>query len=226
MMICPKILIYIIGLFCYCVVVIIRKMIIPSTISECPTFSENFVYDLIIGIITGFIVYVLTVKIPHWHKCKTQRPTLHIWLADLYSEISSGVSKIPNARTCDRIYVPCDSGMYVLTPNSIGNILNKALWYVTVEILDSNISIKKMMEYYLESLRSKSQSILNIYSDILNANEIECLNTILTSDVYARLHFLELDKCNNRTDTIHASNEVKRIMCSLWRCADSLKNCK
>ena len=225
-MIYPKILIYIIGLICYFIVVIIRNVNIPSTISECMTFSENLVYDLIIGIISGFIVYVLTVKIPHWHKCRTQRPILHRWLADLYSEISSGVSKIPITSAFDRIYVPCDSGMFVLTPDSIGDILDKEYWCITVEILESKVSIKKMMEYYLESLRTKSQSILNIYSDVLNANEIRYLNTILTSDVYARLHFLESDKCKNRTDTIHASMEIKIIMLSLWRCADSLKNSK
>lgn len=192
----------------------------------CHLSILQLIIDLTVSLLSGWIVFYLTTIYPHKKRCKVQRPILQIWLTNLYSEISSGVSKIPvsNQSTKNRVQVYYDNGMFVLTPDAIKNALYKSVWCVKVEILDSNVSIKDMMEYYMNTLRSKVQSILNIYSDVLNTDEIRYLNAILTSDIYARLHFLKPDKCKNRNDTLFASTEIQMIMFSLWKCANSLKS--
>lgn len=195
---------------------IINFMVINCLESIC-----GFIFNLILSLISASIFYWLTVFIPYRKKCRKHRPILKEWLIDMDNEIRYAISLIP--ANVDKKYC-LRHGMKFLTGESISCILSNSVWETKVSILGSDVSIKRMMKFYMNSLRTRVQSILNIYAGILSNKEIANLNEILKSDVYTRLYFLKRCKCKSKEDTIFIANEIQIILDLLLFCEKSLES--
>lgn len=220
-MICQKVLIYVLSFALYVIFVTFGNYIINSLVIDCLKSIWNFIFNLILSLISASIFYCWTVYIPFRRKCRKHRPILKEWLTDMDNEIRYAISRIPaniDKKYCQR------NGMQVLTMESISYILSNSVWETKVSILGFNVSIKGMMEFYMNSLRMRIQSILNIYADILSNKEIENLNDILKSYVYTRLYFLKRCKCKSKEDTIFIANEIQKILDILLFCEKSLES--
>lgn len=220
-MICQKVLIYVLSFALYVIFVTFGNYIINSLVIDCLESIWNFIFNLILSLISASIFYCWTVYIPFRRKCQKHRPILKEWLTDMDNEIRYAISRIPaniDKKYCQR------NGMQVLTMESISYILSNSVWETKVSILGFNVSIKGMMEFYMNSLRMRIQSILNIYADILSNKEIENLNEILKSYVYTRLYFLKRCKCKSKEDTIFIANEIQKILDILLFCEKSLES--
>lgn len=172
-----------------------------------PRGWNKFVLGVSYGILGGFIVYVLTVEIPLYRRKLIYRKTLFVWLANTYREFS----QIPKAIPSDiitkqiQIYIPGEGKSDIVDVDWIMCILQKAKYTQHIRILNSDISVIEALRYYLNKICERAQMILNIYSVILTTKEIRCLNTIITSDVYAYLKFLvPTHECNQ----IHVNKSI------------------
>lgn len=220
-MICQKVLIYVLSFALYVIFITFGNYIINSLVIDCLESIWNFIFNLILSLISASIFYCWTVYIPFRRKCQKHRPILKEWLTDMDNEIRYAISRIPaniDKKYCQR------NGMQVLTMESISYILSNSVWETKVSILGFNVSIKGMMAFYMNSLRMRIQSILNIYADILSNKEIENLNEILKSYVYTRLYFLKRCKCKSKEDTIFIANEIQKILDILLFCEKSLES--
>lgn len=220
-MICSKVFIYVLILVLYVILATFGNYIINSMVINCLESIWNFIFNLILSLISASIFYWLTVIIPFRRKCRKHRPILKEWLTDMDNEIRYAISRIPanvEKKYCLR------NGMTFLTGESILCILSNSIWETKVSILGSNVSIKSIMEFYMNSLRMRVQSILNIYSEILSNKEIANLNEILKSDVYTRLYFLKRCNCKSKEDTIFIANDIQKILDLILSCEKSLES--
>lgn len=206
-----------------------------------PEGWDKFVLGVSYGILGGFIVYLLTVIIPLQRRKAIYRKSLFIWLANTYREFSQIPNSIPNDVTKHhrQIFIPAEGPTEIMSVECIMSILQRAKDSHKIKILDSHITVIEALRYYLNKIYERAQMILNIYSDILNPKEINCLNTIITSEVYAYLKFIEPSdendhhrenkysdsKSNNITDSL-PFGLIYEVLRSLYICFLSLDNKK
>lgn len=220
-MIFNKIFTYVLCLVIYVILVALGDFIINAEFPCLFDYLWNIILNLILSLISAYIFYYITVCIPFRRKCKKHRPILRVWLTDMDNEIRYAVSLIPT--NVKKEYCQRD-GLQFLTLTSVSYILSNSVWETKVSLLDSNVSIKRMMEFYMDSIRTRLQSILNIYAEILSDKEIEIMNEILKSKVYTRLHFVKRHQCKSKDDTIFIANEIQEILDDLSYCEKSLNS--
>lgn len=203
---------------------------------------DKFVLGISYGLLGGFIVYVLTVRIPLYRRNTIYKKTLFVWLANTYREFSQIPNSIPNDVTKHhrQIFIPGEGITNIISVECIMCILQRAKATDKITILDSNITVIEALRYYLSKIYERAQMILNIYSDILNTKEINCLNTIITSEVYAYLKFIDPSDAgkilaDNQSSGINSDthistslpfNLISKVLESLYICFLSLDNIK
>lgn len=195
-----------------------------------PSGWDEFVLGISYGIFGGVIVYTLTVEIPLCRRKSTYRKTLFVWLANTYREFSDIPKAIPSNIPIKQtqIYIPGEGMSDIIDVNWIICILEQAKDTQYIRILNSHITILEVLRYYLNKIYERAQMILNIYSDILTTKEINCLNTIITSEVYAYLKFIvptkNYDQTNENTPISSSYNTSINVslpiglICEVLRC--------
>lgn len=182
---------------------------------------NKFALGLAYGVITGSIIYFLTVYLPLYKRKKKNRVRLYSWLASSYHEFCTIPSQIKNPSLSSQkhiIRIPIQGQAMILSPSCVECILNNCDWYTTINILNTRISVLEAIKYYITEMQEKAETILNIYSDILSEREIDCLNALLTTQLTAILHFLTEDdhkdsvvKPDNKEATSDRNTRLQQI---------------
>lgn len=193
---------------------------------SCDKYEESwskFSLAVIYGLLTGYIVYFFTVILEVKQKRNTLRPVVYENLAKIYSQICFAVWPIVDYPVNKRIVIK--HGLEISTVKDIIDIIGKVTWDNETVILSTKMSIYSAMTYYLRELYDKCQSILLLYSEVLNENEIRYLNGILTSDTIPHMYFLK-NQANNMEEIQNFTKSLELDLHCLVKCINSLNEKK
>ena len=168
---------------------------------------DRILYDIILSIIIGLILYFFTSVFPRWQKAKQEIKNVEATLAGPFFNNCWELSTILNR--IDPKFTFMENSLYKFLDINCLLLSNKEIkWNKAISVFDE-VKVKGItaLDIVLRELQNSAQSIYYKQYDYLNKKEAQGLKDIIESDIYNIIQFnLQNEKKDNDSNSSEKSS--------------------